>query len=1322
MINPSWCAKRAIQFLIVVVFITIGKAEEVKNGWRIEEANYRIKLDTDANRQKAGDILEVGIDLKKIGEKLGLSAGPENIAIIAEQKGGSFSRLPFSARREVADLSGYTNTLFRFVSPANTEEIWAYLAKNKLTNDENDTLYSKNILEGALQSVDAWKKSPDALSLVVQKSSTGSEGLLFSIDKDQIEKLPANENQAYSFSRSFPVSSEFRGKSGTIAFDFQSECKGYLPLSISVQQYNEAGARILEDVVERRWLTINLANGQPVRMREKAWIFSDAASIKLTFSLRPRQKKETILTSSGWKSYEKEDDLCKLSIGKIELLTGERISFPGRNPALYSNGVTEDKKDHSLVVSEERAFFFNALPRLTFGSGERVQQADAYHWPLKRGTFEYWFQIDSTASLPSQIYLVNAWSGASAKKPGLDIIYKPDEKMIQVQHAEPLTGKMMKKEGKVSLERGAWHHLAYCWDSTSALRELFVDGKKVLTSNDPFLGVEEKADRIDEAAISRVWIGANNSISWGNKNVLTGKLTEIRLSNEIRYSGDFTPEPRFASDEHTTALFHFNLDKNGVHGASSEPLLGGLYTKESPIDRMVRVEVKGATAQTIEWFPAVVDQSNDSQCIFPIRSYPELKKEELEASYVPKEKEFILKGGSSEVLACGNDPVMDWVEISPESETPLVAPFLSKEGEIDPRTMESIVSGMKLGELKTDREKADAIFRFLVKNTNYYTTTYDIQPMGRAVEPVYSFPILDLNGYLQFQCANLNGLAKTFFLMGGLSSNEMPGSAHTFEQVYFNDSWHLYDLMPRLFFSSRDNSRSAAHAEISEDPYLVLGGKSTGSINYYMSSTLREPAFGQRQISFDTMEYRLNPGESFTYYWQNAGCYNPLMTQATRSAKLPDYKSFGLDLLKSNYIPPYISNGVFKYKGKPAQANLAFTEWTNEACVYSFYSPYPICSAYFQVEGAGSGKIPVEFSDNFGKSWKTLESVDGSPTISFEQQVYGKHAYQLRFKCDPNSIKLLEHAAIVQMNPNLLTPVLGKGENKLVMKAASGSAKVKVHYRERDQSFPLDGTVTFGAFHGDEKMLLVGRPGETIAFQVTSTQKPQVTVPEGITASIENIVNGAWPVKLAIASNCPDALHPISVQVGNGIRKGAVLVSPHVDLQTGAKLKEGSTVPDPMKIYDQTFKIGDGNHIFSTAPYPEGDYFVYVFARNEPEKGATVNLTTAKGKVPLITSHFTYCEYLFQDEFIKKMWRWYVPVAEANPYPTPKTVHLKAGNSIELQHQGGTTWIQSIVLLPATNEKLVESVQDYLFTKNYFPWNFEHTWNPITLGVPYLSE
>jgi len=478
-----------------------------------------------------------------------------------------------------------------------------------------------------------------------------------------------------------------------------------------------------------------------------------------------------------------------------------------------------------------------------------------------------------------------------------------------------------------------------------------------------------------------------------------------------------------------------------------------------------------------------------------------------------------------------------------------------------------------------------------------------------------------------------------------------------------------------------------------------------------------------RQISFDTMEYRLNPGESFTYHWQNAGSYNPLLTQATRSVKLPEYKVFGMDLVKSNYIPPYISNGVFKFKGKPDQKNSSFSDWATDSCVYQFYSPYPICSAYFKIESTNGSKIPVEFSDNFGKTWKNLDlSENAAKEISFEQHVYGKHAYQLRLKSDPALIANFEHAAIVQMNPNLLTPVLTKGDNKLMVKATSGSARVKIHYREKEDPFYVNGAVTFGTYQGNERTLLLARPSETVSFQVVATAKPVVKTPEGISATVNNAVNGAWPVQFAVKSDMPEGLYPYSIQVGKGTRNGAIIVSPDANLQTSLNFKEGSTTADPLKIYDRVYKIEDENHTFNTASYPEGDYFVYVFAKNESEKGAAVNLTTAKGKVSLITTHFSYCEYLFQAEFVKKMWRWYAPVASANPYPTPKTVHLKGGNSIELQHQGGTTWIQAIILLPAKNEKLVESVQNYLFTKNYYPWNFEHEWSPITLGIPYLSE
>jgi len=89
-----------------------------------------------------------------------------------------------------------------------------------------------------------------------------------------------------------------------------------------------------------------------------------------------------------------------------------------------------------------------------------------------------------------------------------------------------------------------FHHVAVCWDGSTVT--YFLDGKKVRS--------------LPHTPLS---YGVANFLRLGNSVALSGQqwngmLDEIRISDVVRYTTDFTPEDRFTTDAHTSALFHFD--------------------------------------------------------------------------------------------------------------------------------------------------------------------------------------------------------------------------------------------------------------------------------------------------------------------------------------------------------------------------------------------------------------------------------------------------------------------------------------------------------------------------------------------------------------------------------------------------------------------------------------------------------------------------------------------------------------------------------------------------------------------------------------------
>jgi hypothetical protein len=89
-----------------------------------------------------------------------------------------------------------------------------------------------------------------------------------------------------------------------------------------------------------------------------------------------------------------------------------------------------------------------------------------------------------------------------------------------------------------------WHHLALVNDGERLT--LYVDGLA-----EDSCATEEEALSAD---LSDLIFGAN---LYGSS-FLRGKLDELRVSDGVRYDGDFEPAVRFEQDAHTAALWHFD--------------------------------------------------------------------------------------------------------------------------------------------------------------------------------------------------------------------------------------------------------------------------------------------------------------------------------------------------------------------------------------------------------------------------------------------------------------------------------------------------------------------------------------------------------------------------------------------------------------------------------------------------------------------------------------------------------------------------------------------------------------------------------------------
>ncbi|PIZ45888.1 hypothetical protein COY32_04510, partial [candidate division WWE3 bacterium CG_4_10_14_0_2_um_filter_41_14] len=143
-----------------------------------------------------------------------------------------------------------------------------------------------------------------------------------------------------------------------------------------------------------------------------------------------------------------------------------------------------------------------------------------------------------------------------------------------------------------AMSSGAWHHVAYVRDGTAPLR-LYIDGFEPSSYSAQGNGANVSSNW------EKAFIGTEGNATVPVQNFYKGLIDEIRVSNTVRYTSNFTPSTSpFVPDEYTKLLLHFDengddprntgkaIDSsgNGNHGTiTGAKYVGGLVGVDDPV-------------------------------------------------------------------------------------------------------------------------------------------------------------------------------------------------------------------------------------------------------------------------------------------------------------------------------------------------------------------------------------------------------------------------------------------------------------------------------------------------------------------------------------------------------------------------------------------------------------------------------------------------------------------------------------------------------------------------------------------------------------------
>jgi hypothetical protein len=217
---------------------------------------------------------------------------------------------------------------------------------------------------------------------------------------------------------------------------------------------------------------------------------------------------------------------------------------------------------------------------LKFPRGAALEDGGYEHFPANEGTVELWFRPNWSSNeitfRQRQLHHLRFVHGGSisfyyryGQGPALNNLYSYVDLLTKGPlNGGPRTGHIG-GHARHFMQKGEWVHLAATWKifegdrGTEGEFAVFIDGQKMEGTWNYPRSLNGRGSYELKQAAEQIRIGR-----------FDGSIDELRISDTVRYDGDFRPPTeQLESDGNTLALFHFDGDTEGTAGAAENMLL-----------------------------------------------------------------------------------------------------------------------------------------------------------------------------------------------------------------------------------------------------------------------------------------------------------------------------------------------------------------------------------------------------------------------------------------------------------------------------------------------------------------------------------------------------------------------------------------------------------------------------------------------------------------------------------------------------------------------------------------------------------------------------
>lgn len=1111
------------------------------------------------------------------------------------------------------------------------------------------------------------------------------------------------------------------GSPAVLEFAFRSLSKQPWNFSLAVSQLDEHGKPLPSSVTDPRWSSMFAAGPREVVNRAAGRLDPRARTLRVFLRTYTSPAK---LDHYGKPLAEKRQGEAELLLTDLQIRSGTVLRFPGRNPAQFTAGIDGGKAYH---LNGKHAPFFNANPPCVWSEGVKNLTAQTeYHWSKGDGTFEAWIKPEFTAE-DKENTIIEAYQ--NFRKTLLNLVYRPTGKQFHLTIRD-FREKTVSLTANAELPAKKWSHIAVCWSGKNGIA-LFLNGKKIAANADfHFAPAElERAKRCDDIMPDNISLGIaarpvrNIPTAMKPSELLKGALDKVRISTRARYTDDFTPDRDLRCDESTCAFFDYENTFDGTHGTGDRFIAGSLVSYDSPLADVMTAERREngtVRTETVRVIPEKIVPENHPHNTLPTCNYPQMPAvQDFHAAREPRKRTFSIRSGETVRITVPEKVYMDSLTIScPPDGKPLEGPILLNSGDLDVRSYGDLADTMfSANEKLSDAERTIRMFGFMYRVSDYFMSHQPRMTEQNTLGGAEYDGLRQLVSYCGFECGPLNNLTMNMFIyLLRLPASMTAGNFHSFEQVFYDGRWRLFDLSAQTYFPSRRQNDAASLEEIEEDPVLLSRFRFLSSSHFYRLRAREYSRWGLQPQP--RRVYTLNPGESFRVCWQNNGVYNDLQRTTAQAAER--LKSVGRDVTaetgvraprKNDRIKqvdrpfPHYASGFLTFDGKVSAANPAFSQVTDKSFVYRVNLPYPVVAASCRAEGTG---LVYEISYDNGKNWRRLP-VSGDGTCRLTLEVRARHGYLIRVTGSRSG--KFHSETNVQMNPRVLTGALHQGENALTLKSdAPGKALISYAYRaDTGKTIKLGNVLSWGAIPGEEKQMIPLNPGEKWEISAENlSPDARLETTRGIRAER----NGGT---IRISATDPAArIGGLTIRDGNAVKQIAVAVVPGSRWIPASKMRAESGAellpPDDTRTMPVLkSKKGNIKVVYPFAPIRAGRYMVFHIGRNPLKTNLSILIRreeNGKAGMPLLRKTNNAAEF-YKVEKLLWRFRWDYPIQGVYPYEMMRALKFPACDSMTVRYMCPDLEIAGALLLPADDPDFLSEFRKYCCGFNYQPLKFQ---------------